>query len=131
MSPTAAADADRRSPDLRRGGEVFGAVSAAVVLLGLLVILALVSIWHITQGTSAIGVRDLLAAVTGTASPAEAGPSARDILLGSRLPRVGAGILVGIALGVAGASYPSLARTPLASTATLAGSGRPSFAVPV
>jgi ABC-type Fe3+-siderophore transport system permease subunit len=131
MSPTAAADADRRSPDLRRGGEVFGAVSAAVVLLGLLVILALVSIWHITQGTSAIGVRDLLAAVTGTASPAEAGPSARDILLGSRLPRVGAGILVGIALGVAGALFQSLARNPLASPDTLAVTGGSYFAVTV
>ena len=131
MSPTAAADADRRSPDLRRGGEVFGAVSAAVVLLGLLVILALVSVWHITQGTSAIGVRDLLAAVTGTASPAEAGPSARDILLGSRLPRVGAGILVGIALGVAGALFQSLARNPLASPDTLAVTGGSYFAVTV
>ena len=131
MSPTAAADADRRSPDLRRGGEVFGAVSAAVVLLGLLVILALVSAWHITQGTSAIGVRDLLAAVTGTASPAEAGPSARDILLGSRLPRVGAGILVGIALGVAGALFQSLARNPLASPDTLAVTGGSYFAVTV
>src|SRR5699024_3028495 len=131
MSPTAAADADRRSPDLRGGGEVFGAVSAAVVLLGLLVILALVSVWHITQGTSAIGVRDLLAAVTGTASPAEAGPSARDILLGSRLPRVGAGILVGIALGVAGALFQSLARNPLASPDTLAVTGGSYFAVTV
>ena len=131
MSPTAAAGADRRSPDLRRGGEFIGAVSAAVVLLGLLVILALVSAWHITQGTSAIGVRDLLAAVTGTASPAEAGPSARDILLGSRLPRVAAGILVGIALGVAGALFQSLARNPLASPDTLAVTGGSYFAVTV
>ena len=131
MSPTAAAGADRRSPDLRRGGEFIGAVSAAVVLLGLLVILALVSVWHITQGTSAIGVRDLLAAVTGTASPAEAGPSARDILLGSRLPRVAAGILVGIALGVAGALFQSLARNPLASPDTLAVTGGSYFAVTV
>src|SRR5699024_8667708 len=92
---------------------------------------ALVSIWHITQGTSAIGVRDLLAAVTGTASPAEAGTSARDILLGSRLPRVGAGILVGIALGVAGALFQSLARNPLASPDTLAVTGGSYFAVTV
>ena len=131
MSPTAAADAAGQTPGFRRGGGVVDAVSAAVVLLGLLVVLAMVSAWHITQGTSAIGVRDLLAAVTGTASPAEAGPSVRDILLGSRLPRVGAGILVGIALGVAGALFQSLARNPLASPDTLAVTGGSYFAVTV
>ena len=131
MSPTAAADADRPSPDLRRGSEVIGAVSAAAMLLGLLVILALVSAWHITQGTSGVDVRDLIATATGTTSPAEAGPSARDILLGSRLPRVGAGILVGIALGVAGALFQSLARNPLASPDTLAVTGGSYFAVTV
>src|SRR5699024_9829083 len=131
MSPTAAADAAGQTPDFRRGGGVVDAVSAAVVLLGLLVVLAMVSAWHITQGTSGIGVRDLIAAMTGTASPAEAGPSVRDILLGSRLPRVGAGILVGIALGVAGALFQSLARNPLASPDTLAVTGGSYFAVTV
>src|SRR5699024_6543293 len=131
MSPTAAADAAGQSPDLRRGGGAVDAVSAAVVLLGLLVVLAMVSAWHITQGTSGIGVRDLIAVMTGTDSRAEAGPSARDILLGSRLPRVGAGILVGIALGVAGALFQSLARNPLASPDTLAVTGGSYFAVTV
>ena len=131
MSPTAAADAAGQTPGFRRGGGVVDAVSAAVVLLGLLVVLAMVSAWHITQGTSGIGVRDLIAAMTGTASPAEAGPSVRDILLGSRLPRVGAGILVGIALGVAGALFQPLARNPLASPDTLAVTGGSYFAVTV
>ncbi len=109
-----------------------GALSATGVLLGLALVLAPLSAWHITQGTSGIGFRELFAALTGTASsPAEVGPSARDILIGSRLPRVGAGILVGVALGVAGALFQSLARNPLASPDTLAVTGGSYFAVTV
>ena len=114
-----------------RGRGVVGALSTAAALLGLVAILVIASAWHITQGTSGIGIRELVSAVTGTLSPAEDGPSARDILLGSRLPRVGAGILVGIALGVAGALFQSLARNPLASPDTLAVTGGAYFAVTV
>lgn len=114
-----------------RGRGVVGALSTAAALLGLVAILVIASAWHITQGTSGIGVRELFSAVTGTLSPAEDGPSARDILLGSRLPRVGAGILVGITLGVAGALFQSLARNPLASPDTLAVTGGAYFAVTV
>lgn len=112
-----------------RGVGVLGALSATGVLLGLAVVLVLLSAWHITQGTSGIGLRELLGALTGASSPAEAGPSARDILIGSRLPRVGAAVLVGIALGVAGALFQSLARNPLASPDTLAVTGGAYFAV--
>ena len=114
-----------------RGRGVVGALSTAAALLGLVAILVIASAWHIAQGTSGIGIRELFSAVTGTLSPAEDGPSARDILLGSRLPRVGAGILVGIALGVAGALFQSLARNPLASPDTLAVTGGAYFAVTV
>ena len=114
-----------------RGRGVVGALSTAAALLGLVAILVIASAWHITQGTSGIGIRELFSAVTGTLSPAEDGPSARDILLGSRLPRVGAGILVGITLGVAGALFQSLARNPLASPDTLAVTGGAYFAVTV
>ena len=114
-----------------RGRGVVGALSTAAALLGLVAILVIASAWHITQGTSGIGIRELFSAVTGALSPAEDGPSARDILLGSRLPRVGAGILVGIALGVAGALFQSLARNPLASPDTLAVTGGAYFAVTV
>ena len=113
------------------GRGVVGALSTTAALLGLVVLLVIASAWHITQGTSGIGVRELFSAVTGTLSPAEDGPSARDILLGSRLPRVGAGILVGITLGVAGALFQSLARNPLASPDTLAVTGGAYFAVTV
>ena len=114
-----------------RGRGVVGALSTTAALLGLVVLLVIASAWHITQGTSGIGVRELFSAVTGTLSPAEDGPSARDILLGSRLPRVGAGILVGITLGVSGALFQSLARNPLASPDTLAVTGGAYFAVTV
>ncbi|RAF54042.1 ABC transporter permease, partial [Burkholderia multivorans] len=52
-----------------------------------------------------------------------------DILIGSRLPRVGAAVLVGISLGVAGALFQSLARNPLASPDTLAVTGGAYFAL--
>src|SRR5699024_899821 len=42
-----------------------------------------------------------------------------NILVGSRIPRLVAAILVGLALGVAGAGMQSLARNPLASPDTL------------
>ncbi|WP_209372109.1 iron ABC transporter permease [Brevibacterium renqingii] len=131
--PTTAAEApSAKTADasVQKVGAV-GVLSAAGILLGLVCVLTLLCAWHITQGTSGIGVRDLVAAATGTASPAEAGPSTRDIVLGSRLPRVGAGILVGIALGVAGALFQSLARNPLASPDTLAVTGGSYFAVTV
>ena len=132
--PTTSADGptERTGAAPARGVGAIGALSATGVLLGLVLVLALLSAWHITQGTSGIGFKDLFAVLTGTSgSPAEVGPSARDILLGSRLPRVGAGILVGVALGVAGALFQSLARNPLASPDTLAVTGGSYFAVTV
>ncbi len=52
-----------------------------------------------------------------------------DILLGSRVPRLAAGIAVGFALGVAGALFQSLARNALASPDTLAVTGGSYLAV--
>ncbi|MFC5433384.1 iron ABC transporter permease [Microbacterium suwonense] len=75
--------------------------TAVWVLVSLLVVLVLASAWHLTQGTSGQVL----------AQP--------EILLGSRLPRLAAGVAVGIALGVAGLLMQSLARNPLASPDTL------------
>lgn len=72
--------------------------------------------WHVTQGTSAVGFGDLWRLVLG----AEPAAGTRDILTGSRIPRVAAAIAVGFALGVAGALFQSLARNALASPDTLA-----------
>ncbi|WP_437583654.1 iron ABC transporter permease [Paramicrobacterium sp. CJ85] len=91
-------------------------VGAAAVLVTLGVLLVLVCGWHITQGTSQIGFSDLFGLIAGTDHDA----SARDVLFGSRLPRVSAGVLVGVALGIAGTLFQSIARNALASPDTLA-----------
>lgn len=89
---------------------------AALVALALAVLV--VGAWHLTQGTSGVGLGDLLRLLTGQ----DTGDSSavRDILVGSRLPRLAAGVAVGFALGVAGALFQSIARNALASPDTLA-----------
>lgn len=79
-----------------------------VAVAGTLAALAIAAV-HLTQGTSAVAAGDLLGLLVGD----DAG--ARDVLLGSRLPRLVAGAVVGVALGVAGAALQSVARNPLAS----------------
>jgi iron complex transport system permease protein len=81
---------------------------------------------HLTQGTSEVGARDLLGLLAGYRDE-----DVTAILLGSRLPRLAAAILVGLALGVAGAALQSLARNPLASPDTLAVNAGAHFAVVV
>lgn len=98
----------------------------AAVVLGLLVVtLAAVSVWHLTQGTTRVGPADLWdLLVSGD-------PEARDVLLGSRMPRLLAGVVVGIGLGAGGAVFASLARNALASPDTLAVTAGAYFAVTV
>ncbi|WP_137292503.1 iron ABC transporter permease [Nocardioides dongxiaopingii] len=96
--------------DTRR---VVGATAVLVALTATLVVLAG---WHLTQGTSRVGVGDLLDLLPGR----EGQDAARDVLVGSRLPRLAAGLAVGFALGVAGALFQSVARNALASPDTLA-----------
>ena len=96
--------------------------TSALILLVISLVLA--SGWHLTQGTSAVGAGDLLRWAVGQGL-SESG----DILLGSRVPRLAAGIAVGFALGVAGALFQSLARNALASPDTLAVTGGSYLAV--
>src|SRR6478736_4746695 len=95
-----------------------GALGAAGTLLGLTAALLLVAGWHLTQGTSGVGFGELWALATGDRSAAT--ESTRRILVGSRIPRLAAGLAVGFALGVAGALLQSLTRNSLASPDTLA-----------
>ncbi len=96
-----------------------GILSAAGTLVLLSAALLLASGWHLTQGTSgAVGFGELLALLTGQDGGGSA--AARDILVGSRIPRLAAGIAVGFALGVAGALLQSVVRNALASPDTLA-----------
>jgi len=85
--------------------------AAGWTLAGLLVVLVAAALWHLTQGTSGAVFADL------------------DILFGSRLPRLAAGVAVGIALGVAGVLMQSLARNPLASPDTLGVTAGSYFAI--
>ncbi|GAA1888611.1 iron ABC transporter permease [Asanoa iriomotensis] len=87
-------------------------VAAFAVTLALACVLAAV---HLTQGTSSVGFADLVRLLFGSS---DAG--ALQVLVASRLPRLLAALVVGVALGLAGAGLQSLARNALASPDTLA-----------
>ncbi|MBL7253087.1 iron ABC transporter permease [Paractinoplanes lichenicola] len=91
------------------------AARGTAVLAVLLVLVVVTGLWHITQGTSGAGLADLLGARTDVG-----GVPIIDVLTGSRLPRVLAGIAVGVALGSAGALLQSVTRNALAAPDTLA-----------
>nr|WP_037836780.1 iron ABC transporter permease [Streptomyces sp. NRRL F-5650] len=103
---------------LPRGERRTGPAGAAV-LLALLVVVALVGMWHLTQGTSQVGAGDLVRHLTGQREHAGQDPVG-EVLIGSRLPRLLAGVAVGFALGAAGALLQSVTRNALASPDTLA-----------
>jgi len=109
LSQTVAApQADQAPPPLRP----IPVATAFVVATAAVVVLAAV---HLTQGTSGVGALDLLELLAGPADQ-----QVLDILSGSRLPRMLAALLVGVALGCAGAALQSVARNALASPDTLA-----------
>lgn len=100
---TATAEPDAPASAVRVGAEgrkpaVWTGVG---VLIALAVVLVAVACWHLTQGTSGAVFADA------------------DVLWGSRVPRLAAGVAVGVALGVAGILLQSLARNALASPDTL------------
>lgn len=87
----------------------------AVVALGLLIAILVVSAVHVVQGTADVGVPELWGWLTRTGSG-----QATAVVVESRLPRLAAGVVVGLSLGVAGAVMQSVARNMLASPDTLA-----------
>ncbi|MFJ3384704.1 MULTISPECIES: iron ABC transporter permease [unclassified Curtobacterium] len=107
-----------------------GGTSGALVIGLLVVAVVLVGMWHVTQGTSGVGFVDLLRYVGG-AREQVGGVPVGDVLTGSRLPRLLAGAVVGIALGVAGALLQSVTRNALAAPDTLAVTAGSYFAVTV
>ncbi|MGW3602789.1 iron ABC transporter permease [Micromonospora sp. NPDC005161] len=84
------------------------------VFLAATLLLLVVGAVHLTQGTSTVGALDLLRLAAG------ADDEAARVLVASRLPRLLAGLAIGVALDVAGAALQSIARNPLASPDTLA-----------
>ncbi|MEV6752463.1 iron ABC transporter permease [Streptomyces sp. NPDC051214] len=102
-------------PRAERGG---GPAGAAVLAL-LVAATVLVGMWHLTQGTSGVGVGDLLRHLAGEPENTGGAPVG-EILTGSRLPRLLAGVAVGFALGCAGTLLQSVTHNTLASPDTLA-----------
>ncbi|MFD9876504.1 iron ABC transporter permease [[Kitasatospora] papulosa] len=102
-------------PRAERGGSPTG----VFVLVLLLATTALVGMWHLTQGTSGVGVGDLVRYLAGDHENTGGAPVG-EIFTGSRLPRLLAGIAVGFALGCAGALLQSVTHNALASPDTLA-----------
>ncbi|NLS10419.1 iron ABC transporter permease [Nesterenkonia sp. MY13] len=88
------------------------------VLIAAAVILLLLSAVHLTQGTSGVAARDLIAALLSGADGDD--ERLRALALDSRLPRLVGGIVVGAALGIAGCALQAMTRNPLASPDTLA-----------
>ncbi|MEU8226688.1 iron ABC transporter permease [Kribbella sp. NPDC048915] len=93
---------------------VRGRVGVAGLFLFAVAGIVVLAAVHLTQGTSSVGAGDLIRLVFGQGTD-----NAANVLIASRLPRLLAGVLVGVALGVAGAGLQSLARNPLASPDTL------------
>lgn len=134
---TASASATAQRPPRRRrpggGGRAprRGAILGGVSLLAALAVsVVAVGLWHLTQGTSGLGAVDLARALFGEQVQV-GGVSGVDVFLGSRLPRLCAGVAVGFALGVAGALLQSITRNPLASPDTLAVTAGAYFALTV
>lgn len=84
-------------------------------LLGLVLVALAASAVHVTQGTSSIGFIDLIDLSLGRGDQLTL-----DVFIGSRLPRLLAGLTVGLAVGVSGALLQSVTRNTLASPDTLA-----------
>ncbi|MGI5441178.1 iron ABC transporter permease [Streptomyces shenzhenensis] len=89
--------------------------AAAVVTAALVLLVAALAVVDITQGTAAVGPAEVWQALTGRADPADA-----SVVIASRLPRMTAGLLVGAALGAAGAALQAVSRNVLAAPDTLA-----------
>ena len=105
------------------GGPVRRLRVASLLLLGCATVVVLAAV-HLTQGTASVGAVDLIGLAFGSGDQ-----NALNVLTASRLPRMLAGITVGLALGIAGALLQSLARNTLASPDTLGVNAGAHFAV--
>jgi ABC-type Fe3+-siderophore transport system permease subunit len=90
------------------------------VFAGAVLLLAVLAAVHLTQGTARLDLTELLRALWPWAHDDGSRDQAVAVLVASRLPRLGAALLVGLAVGVAGGVLQSVARNPLASPDTLA-----------
>lgn len=93
---------------MRSGRLGLMAVALAMLIAGLAVV-------HLTQGTAQVGAGEVLRWAVGRGDD-EAGA----VVLASRLPRLVAAVVVGVALGAAGAVMQSVSRNVMAAPDTLA-----------
>ncbi|MFG3723201.1 iron ABC transporter permease [Streptomyces massasporeus] len=103
------------APPVTRPLAAASRTGAAAVTAALVLLVAALAVVDITQGTAAVGPAQVLKALTGQADPGDA-----SVVIASRLPRMTAGILVGVVLGIAGAVLQAVSRNVLASPDTLA-----------
>ncbi|MBX9359722.1 iron ABC transporter permease [Streptomyces sp. WAC04114] len=103
------------APTVTRPPAAASRTGAAAVTAALVLLVAALAVVDITQGTAAVGPRQVLKALTGQADPGDA-----SVVVASRLPRMTAGVLVGVVLGIAGAVLQAVSRNLLASPDTLA-----------
>jgi iron complex transport system permease protein len=104
------------------GEEIGGTVDAHLaslrpkvhLLLLLLFLLIILIIWSIAVGSYDLSAGSIVRALLGM----EGGPQ-RTVVWGIRMPRIGAAIAAGCALGLSGIATQSLLRNPLASPFTL------------
>jgi ABC-type Fe3+-siderophore transport system permease subunit len=92
-----------------------GAARLPAVVGALLVVVVVLAAIDITQGTAAVGPAQLWHVLLGQGQGTDV-----DVIVASRLPRMFAGILVGVALGAAGGALQAISRNVLASPDTLA-----------
>ncbi|WP_419997992.1 iron ABC transporter permease [Streptomyces boninensis] len=88
---------------------------AAAVTAALAALVAVLAVVDLTQGTSGAGAAEVWKALTGQADATDS-----SVVISARLPRAAAGLLVGAALGMAGAILQSVSRNVLAAPDTLA-----------
>lgn len=92
-----------------------GLATTTAFLFTLALVVVVLAAIHLTQGTSDLSLTDLVRVLLGAGDIQDA-----VVVTSARLPRMLAGLSVGIALGVAGATLQSICRNPLASPDTLA-----------
>lgn len=115
VEPGRRAQAPQAGPDTGRVDTSRVGIAGAFVLVLLLGLV--VAVVQVTQGTAEVGAADLWHWVLGDG---EALDQTAAVLMASRVPRLLAGLLVGIALGFSGGLLQSVARNPLAAPDTLA-----------
>lgn len=85
-----------------------------LLVAGTVALLAVLALLHLAQGGNGVGLGDVLRYFTGSADV-----QAHATIVGSRGPRTLAGLVVGLALGIAGVLVQGVTRNPLAAPDTL------------